>query len=109
MVEKEELPPGDGWAVIRIPIQDILRLLKIEPGIVQDVHAPHGDEFGRLDIDIRERCLLVKVNHPAFPRVPHNGGRITYFELDEARQQTTTMEERFGLPDPLDAGPKRAT
>lgn len=101
---RADLPAGEGWAVIRIPLEDILRLLKIEPAIVADMHTPRGEEFGRLEVDIRERCLLLKVNHPAFPRVHPNGGRIPYFDLDEARQQTATVEERFGLPDPMDAG-----
>lgn len=110
MVEEIQLlPPGDGWAVIRIPLQDILRLLHIEAAIVEDVHMPRGEDFGRLEVDIRERCLLLKVNHPAFPRVLANGGRIPYFDLDEARAQTNDMESRFGLPNPLNAGPKRTT
>jgi hypothetical protein len=98
---KERLPPGEGWGVIYVQLSDILKLLGIERCIVEDVDIPRREDFGRVSHPMHELRMLLKVNHPAFPRASRPGDTILYFDLEEARKQTRQAAERFGIPDPL--------
>lgn len=94
------LPPGDGFAIIRLTLAE-LQSFKLPPeftvlGIRE--FTTQGDvwNFPPFESDMR---IALKVSHPYLPR--GMSGPIIWFSLKEFFHQVKSISLHYGLPDPF--------